>query len=532
LNLLGSVAVWWFHPKEEAAMQTFLLRHAKDIIGVLSGFDRVLFRGCLRSLEYLKGFDAFLAAHRVLYKDFKPFAQRLSDRVKRHAEEFAKRHGRPHLYLTSAAESKEAVAEDVARRDGIRQGLVCVLTSVEPCRTFTVRKNKETKHLDLVTEKRKCLFVYFYFMDREFGLMHVRLQSWLPMPIQVCLNGREYLARRLDRAGIGYEKRGNCFTRIEDLPRAQQMLNDLERRNWASFLTAFARRLNPWLAGDNPLDLRGYYWTIRESEYATDVMFASRQALAQRYPRLTQHAVAHFTCQDVLRFLGRRTNTRFSGEASSNIKERIEGVRVKHWVEENSIKMYDKEGSVLRVETTMNNPRRFKVRRAATRQGERCTAWLPLRKSVADLRRRVEICRAANERYFEALGVVGESSPTRHLTDPVSRRITRDGRPYRALRPIDPHEARVFTVLLDAKFLLQGFRNRDLRRRLKASAERDPLARKRASAQISRYLRLLRAHGLIRKVSKTSYYRVTAVGQQLMTTALALRDFSVLVLAA
>lgn len=513
-------------------MQSFLDRHQEQVVGVLSGFDRVLFRGTIRSLEYVKGFDAFLKAHRVLYKDFASFVERLSNRVKRHAEEFAKRHGRPLIYLESAATSKEGVACRIAKEDNIEQGLVCVLTCVEPCRSFTVRKNRDTKHLELVSATRKCLFVYFYFMDREFGLMHIRLQSWLPMPIQVCLNGREYLARRLDRAGIGYEKRDNCFTRIDDVPRAQQMLNDLEKRNWVAFLNALARRLNPWMSGDNPLDLRGYYWAIRASEYATDVMFSSQQALAKVYPRLVRHALAHFTCHDVMRFLGRRTNNRFSGEASTNLKQRIEGVRIKHWVEENSIKMYDKEGSVLRVETTMNNPRRFKVRRAATRKGERCTAWLPLRKSVADLRRRVDICRAANERYYEALGVVGESSPTRSLTDPVSRRITRDGRPYRALRPIDPEEARVFSVLLDAKFLIQGFRNRDLRQRLKPHFETNPVARKQACGQISRCLRLLRAHGLIRKVSKTSYYRVTLTGQQLMTTALALRNLDVSAIAA
>jgi len=513
-------------------MQSFLNRHRNQILGVLSGFDRVLFRGMLRSLDYLKGFDSFLKAHGVLYKNFSDFVKRLSDGVKQRAHEFAKRHHRPLIYLDSPSASKHEIAARIAREDGVEQGLVCVLTSVEPCRTFTVRKNSDTKRLEVVSARRKCLFVYFYFIDREFGLMHVRVQSWLPMPIQVCINGREYLARRLDRAGIGYEKHENCFTRIDDLPRAQQMLDDLEGRNWAAFLNAFARRFNPWLSGKNRLDVLGYYWTIRESEYATDVMFVSRQALAAIYPQLMRHALANFSCHDVMRFLGRRTNRCFSGEASANIKYRIEGVRLKHWVEENSIKMYDKQGSVLRIETTMNNPRRFKVRRAATRKGERCTAWLPMRKGIADIRRRVEICRAANERYFEALGVVGDSSPTRQLTDPVSRRVTRAGRPYRALRPIDPEEVKAFAVLLDATFLLQGFRNRDLRRRLKPGIERDPSARKKASGQISRYLRLLRAHGLIRKVSKTSYYRVTETGQRLMTTVAAMREVSTTQLAA
>jgi hypothetical protein len=507
-------------------MQTFLQRHQAEIVGVLSGFDRVRFGGTLRSLSYLNGFDAFLATKGVLYKDFATFVERVSDRIKEHAHAFAQRHGRPLVYLPSSSQSKEEVASEIAQRDGIQQGLVCVLSCVEPCCTYSICRDRETKHLKLVPARRKCLFLYFYFLDREFGLMHVRLQTWLPMSMQVCLNGREYLARRLARAGIGYRQEDNCFTWIEDLPRAQQMLNDLEKRNWAAFLDALAGRLNPWMRGPDALDLRGYYWTINESEYATDVMFSSPQALARVYPSLIRHAVECFSCRDVLRFLGRGGNGRFAGPASSNLKHRAEGVRVKHWVDENSIKMYDKKGSVLRVETTINNPRRFKVRRAGTRNGERATVWLPMRKSIADLRRRVEVSRAANERYFEALGVVGDSSPTRSLTDPVSRRIVKNGRPYRALRPIDPEEAKLFELLVDGKFLIQGFRNRDLRERLLPRIEPCPRERRRASARISRTLRLLRAHGLIRKVSTTSYYRVTSHGQHLMTTALRLRNLN------
>jgi hypothetical protein len=351
------------------------------------------------------------------------------------------------------------------------------------------------------------------------------------MSIQVCVNGREYLARRLDRAGIGYQKQGNCVTQIDDSPRAQRMMDDLTSRNWAHFLSALARRLNPWFTRGNLLNLRGYYWTMRESEYATDVMFEDAQRLEQIYPSLVSHAVAHFGCRVVMRFLGWRTNSRFNGEATSDVKHRIEGVRVRHWVEENSIKMYDKQGSVLRIETTINDPRRFKVRRVATRNGRQSCGWIPMRKSVADIARRVEICRAANERYLEALGVVGEPSPPRHLLDPVSKRIHRQGRCYRGLRPIDPEEAELFSLLQDGTFLLQGFRNKDLRRRLYPQAEDDPMQRKRAFARVTRLLRLLRAHRLIRKVSRTFYYRITIRGNAVMTTALKLRELAALALA-
>jgi len=513
-------------------MQAFLDRHRERIVGVLSGFDRVLFRGTLRSLEYQKGFEAFLATHRVLYKEFGTFAERLSDEVKAHAKAFAKHHGRPLIYLASPAISKEDFARRMMQRDGIQQGLICVLTCVEPCRAFQVSRNRETRHLEFGLATRKCLSIYFYFADREFGLMHVRLQTWLPMPIQVCINGREYLAKRMDRAGIGYEQCDNCFTRIDDLPRAQAMLKDLEQRNWCAFLSALAKRLNPLMAPGHRLNLLPYYWTIRESEYATDVIFKSPSALKAIYPALVNHAIQHFSCSDTMRFLGRGTNRRFSGEASTNVKSRPEGVRIKHWVEENSIKMYDKEGSVLRIETTINNPRRFKVRRPATRNGRSCLGWIPMRKSVADISRRAELGLAANGRYLEALGVVGEPSPTRFLLDPVSKPVVRKGRAYRPLRPIAPEEAKLFTLLLDGQFLLQGFRNKDVRERLLGDPGIDAKARQQAAGKVTRLFRLLRAHRLIRKVSKTFYYRVTQRGQHVMSTALRLREIHLYALAA
>jgi len=294
-----------------------------------------------------------------------------------------------------------------------------------------------------------------------------------------------------------------------------------------------ARRVNPLLSRRNPLklDLRGYSWTMHQSEYATDFMFKDRQSLQAIYPSLVKHAITEFSSTDVMRFLGRRTNSQFKGEVISDIKTRIEGTRIKHRVEENSLKMYDKQGTVLRIETTINNPRRFKVRRKVVRKGEEVTAWIPMRKGTAEIRRRVEVSRAANERYIEALAAVGAPAPTRQLLDRVSKRVTREGRKYRGLRPLDQTEAAVFKAVLSGDFLIQGFRNKDLREQLYPSAWRHPQSRTRAAAKTTRMLRLLRAHRLIRKVSGTSYYRTTILGRHIMETALRLREIDIQTLA-
>lgn len=230
--------------------------------------------------------------------------------------------------------------------------------------------------------------------------------------------------------------------------------------------------------------------------------------------------------------MGRRTNSSFNGEAKTSYRIRIEGLCVKHWVEENSIKIYNKQGSVLRIETTINNPRRFRVRREVTRQGRKVMRWVPMRKGIVDLRRRVELCRAANGRYLDALAVVGEPKPSHRIMDEVSRRIEVEGRRYRALHPVSPEESRIFRTIMQGEFQTQGIRNQDLRRALDPEAESDPEKRRRSSARTTRQLRLLCAHKLIYKVRHNNYYRITKRSHEVMATALRFRDCDIALLSA
>jgi hypothetical protein len=132
--------------------------------------------------------------------------------------------------------------------------------------TFTVRRDREKHQLRLLPRDATCLHYYFYFVDRDFGLMHIRLQSWLPLAIQVCVNGREWLARQMRREGIAFEQKDNCFTQIADLPRAQALMDRLVNLPWAQMLNRWAQAVNPWLATAARPRLRSYYWTMRQGE--------------------------------------------------------------------------------------------------------------------------------------------------------------------------------------------------------------------------------------------------------------------------
>jgi hypothetical protein len=495
----------------------------------------LLFRGTIPSLSYVRGLYKFLRQQGIWFKDYAGFVAGLSEEIKEHARTLAEQAKRPFCYLESSSTDKDAWARRIQERDSIREGLVCVLSCVESCSTYRVYKNRDSKRLELGRSRRKCLHLYFYYVDRVFGWMFVRLQTWLPFTMEVYVNGRSYLAQQMDQAGMAYQQADNGFLAIDDLPRAQALLDSLGERPWEPFLDRLAQALNPLLADARELDVGGYYWTLRQSEYASDVMFRDAAALQALYPHWIEHAIRQFSCQDILRFLGRRINgATFSGEIVSDLIRRREGVRLKHRVEENTLKMYDKQHCLLRIEMTINNPGRFKVFRRMTRKGQPAWRWMPMRRGIADIARRVEVCRAANARYLEALAIIGQKTqePLRKVFDPVSQPIVREGRPYRALRPLTRQETDVFRVVLRGEFQMQGFRNRDLRALL---LDKNPDASKqpnKASSRVTRLLRLLRAHSLIAKVPSTRYYRVTGKGIDVMSAALRLREIDRSLLAA
>jgi len=505
-------------------VEEFITRHSDEIVGVLEGWDRVLFRGTLTGVSYVKGMMRFLWHKRVLLKDFMEFGKRLTAELTECAQRTAASAGREYRYLSSAQESKDQLAEALAARDRVREGLVCVLACVEPCMSYEVRADRGARKLLLEYTHRKCRFFYFYFLHPQFGLMHVRLQSWFPFQAQVCINGRSYLERRLIKAGMGYRKRDNCFVAVSDVKKAQAMLDDLIALDWRAALNRIVGPLNPLIRRGGALrDLGGYYWTIRQSEYATDVMFKDEQTLAQAYPHLIRHAVEKLGCEDVLRFLGQKLNGNFRKEVTSARARRPEGVRVKHRVGANSIKMYDKQGSVLRVETTINDPGVYRVWRPPQTNPAAAPAWQAMRKAVADISRRAEVSRAANHRYLRAMSVVEDPTPAHRVLDPVSRSRRRGERSYRGLRPVSVDDAQLFTAVLAGEHVLNGFANGDIRARLFRGPPRDDAERNRRIAKVGRQLRLLREHGLIQKVNKRRLYRVTPNGQRIMALALTMR---------
>jgi hypothetical protein len=517
---------------QKGVPESFLNKFGNQITAILCGFDRIRFRATQRLLFQPNSMESYLATCGVLIKHFKRFAESLTERVKAAAYEAAARAKRPVRYLGSPETSKEDLARTLAREDGIQGGLIALFTAVEPCWSYSVRGDHKTKEIHLVLETRKCLHLYHYYQHPDFGLMHVRVQTWFPFTVDVCLNGREWLARQMDQAGLHYVQRDNCFTWVEKPDRVQALLERQLHTNWPKVLNGLLAQAHPLHEEIGRPFHQPYYWSAAQTEYATDVLFRDAPTLAQWYRAFLHHGISTFKSVDVLRFLGHfvpasgRVPKRFRGEVTTSLKERPEGVRLRHTVNGNSLKVYDKQGSVLRVETTLVHPEHFKVYRPAEGDPEKRLRWQRLRRGVADLWRRGEVSRAANQRYLEALASVTGKTPLRQEAVTVCRPTTVDGRHYRALNPWSPADGALLEAISRGEFAVQGLRNRDLRALLHPR-KGTPEEERRRAAKVTRSLALLRAHGLIRKVTGTHRYHVTERGRRLITGLLAARNADV-----
>ena len=513
-------------------MKKFVQHHQEQILGVLSGFDRMRFRGSLRLLQSEGGVATWLARVGVAVQSFLSFAEGLTKRLCQRCDRLPQEAGRKVKYLPGVVD-KEDLVQKIREEEGVAEnGLVAVLSTLEMGMSYTMFRRRSDGFPVLRRLPRKCKHYYFYWEDGRFGLTQVRLCSWFPFHVHVLLNGREWLARQMDAKGMEYLQRDNCFVRIDDFARAQKLADQQVRIDWRGQLERLLRRVHPlhaeFFTGAGALD---YYWTAEQTEWATDVVFCNAAALSGLYPTLVRRGMDTFGSPDVMRFLGHKlpahggVHGRYQGEVMSDLKRRAEGVRIKHRAGKNVLKMYNKEPMLLRVETTLNDGQGLKVYRRKQDDPEGKRQWLELRKTVADLPRRAELSQAANGRYLEALSSISAETRLSSVTDKLCRAVEVNGRRHRGLRPFDPEEVRLLQAVSRGEFLISGFRNRDVRVALYGPTE-EVVERRREAGRVSRKLAMLRAHGLIKKIPRTHRYLLTTSGVQATSAILAARQAS------
>ena len=490
-------------------------RHASQIAGVLGCYDRVLIFGTLPGICYAGGMTSFLYARQIRIFDYPKFAEPFRERIRENAERMAAAAGIKIEFIRTRSIRKEDRAQELLAKRGEHPGLICILSAMEPCSTYKPWHNKQNAKTYLVPNDGKCLHYYFYFVDEELGFCHVRVPTWLPCRLQICLNGHNWLAGQLRQAGIEYRMADNAFTHIGDWQRAQVISDSWEAKR-------IHERLNELAGLSCPIYrdfATGYHWSVNQCEYATDVVFGKQADLQVIYGNLTRTAIHTVKPDNIATFLGKKLSPQFEGEMGNRFNIRIEGTRIKHTMGPVSLKLYDKFGLMLRIETTVNDPAFFKhYREVEHRDGSRNIKWAPMQKSIYSLPALRELLAASNRRYLEFLSAIEDPRAGRDKLDKLSQPVEQEGRRYSGFNLFDSGDENLLCAIVRGEFNISGLQNKTLRRH----------APELNSGQMSRALKRLRTHGLIKKIGHTYKYYVTAFGKEVVTTALKLRELVII----
>ena len=499
-------------------MCKILEQYSDKIKGVFAFFDRVIINGYIRPLMNEHSRSGALYSLGILYKDYKSYFSGVTQSIITCIEDNALKLDRPVIYLPSAKDRKEDIAKKIMAESPVKNGLICVLKSLESCKTAKVYGSDNGK---LVVKScfTKCLHYYLYYLDQVYGFMFIKIQTWFPFNIQVYINGRDLMKSVFDKNGISYQCYDNSFTHISDVAKAQELADHFDPQKLCRHLDAFAGSINPFLDTVKKTFGQGYYWCMNQCEFATDVMFKERRFLEDIYPSLVGHAFYDLSCTDVFTFMGRKPDPLFQGEAVSDYKNRPVGCRVKFRLKSNSVKMYDK-CSVLRIETTVNDPREFKVYASVNHNdGTVSKEWKPMGKSISNLYRYAEVSKSCNQRFLDAMVNIVPVKSTLDEIGKVCSGKKVDGKKITGFNVWSPDVVRIMESICDGRYLINGFRNKDIGRSIFPDVK-DP---KKLSSKTSRMLKKLRLHGLIKKVPRSRRYHVTPKGRRIMGTLIELR---------
>ena len=490
-------------------------RYRERLVGVLSCYDRIVITGTLPGACYAAGMTSFLYAHGIRIFDYARFAEPLRERIRAAAVASASTAGVTIQHINKPHIRKEDVVAQVLAKRGDHPGLVHVLSAMEACQSYQPWHDKQSGKTFLKPDTGKCLHYYFYFIDEQLGLCYLRVPTWCPFRLQFYCNGHAWLARKLAATGIAATLADNAFVRVSNIARAQALADALKPDALHRRLDRYAKQFCP------VLDVFGqrYHWSLMQVEYSTDLIFRSETTLKPLYEQLARQAVLAVKSEHVASFLGKKITPALAQELGSQFATRIEGTCIKHRFGKTGVKMYDKFGRVLRLETTTNDVSFFKHhRRVEHRDGHASRELAGLKKSIYSLIDLREILLGCNRRYLEFLSALADTSNGQRdlmrLTEPK-----RDGeRNIKGLNFFAPSEQRLLHALQRPEFNIHGLRRADLR----------PFLSECNDSHLSRQLHRLRSLGVIKRVTRSYRYYLTRLGRAALAAACSVTQFQII----
>lgn len=498
-------------------------RYSNRINGTFTFFDRIMIKGYLTRFFTTGGAGSYASQCGIMLKDFSTYAKQVTEELKQKIKEYTESQGREMKYLYSSSTCKEDIALQCLKDNPVDEGLICTIYTLEECWSLEPKKNNETGLLELRRVKKKCLHYYFYMIDKVFGFMFVKLQSWFPFEVTIYINGREMMKPIFRKNNIDFTMYDNSFSTISDIQKAQK-LADKQADNAKRFSKKFdklADTLNPYLKTFRKINGEGYRWYLWQCEIATDIMFKSRKDLEDIYPSVVNHAFHDFSCTDVFSFMGRKLTKQFKGETVADYKKRPVGWRVKFKLNSNHIKFYDK-ANCLRIETTINRPKEFKVYKSVHhKNGETGKQWVPMGKALSNMYRYAEIGKECNKRMIQAMNdIVPTKSVITNIESACAKKNV-DGKTVTGMNVWDRDIYHVLQVISDGKFIIKGFQNSDIRDLIYPKK----LEESKKKSRTTRLLQKLRNHNLIKKIPHSFRYQLTAKGRQVCSGLIYMKEY-------
>ena len=484
------------------------------IQGVLHCYDRVIIQGTLTGFHYPDAMSLFLRARNIRIFDYPEFAKGLKEQIRINAERIAKENGIQIQFIKKAHLRKEDIIKKVLKKRGHHPGIVHIISVMEQCPAYKPWHDKITHHTSLKYTQGKCLHYYFYFIDPVLGLCYMRVPTWCPFRLQFYFNGHSWLSSKLQKREIVHQLLDNAFVQIDDFKKAQDLADNLRIKELHRLLNTYAKQFCP-VAERFSLS---YHFSIMQAEYATDILFKCQNDLQNLYDHLIRTAIHTVKPDNIATFLGRKLHGNYDGEMGNNFNIRIEGSRIKHTMGSVAIKMYDKFKLILRIETTVNDVSFFKhYRLVEQRNGTLRRKFAQMKKNIYSLFDLQKLLRDANLRYLQFISRINDNSVGVDNLNKIAKSVVENGRSYKGFNFFSQDDILVLQAIARGEFNISGFQNKHLKTLLRKT-----------TGQISRILRRLHVHGLIKKIGKTYKYYLTKLGRIVVTTGLKLKELYII----
>jgi hypothetical protein len=496
-------------------MSDFVKRHADKILGVLSCYDRVVIMGTIPEVCYAEGMTRYLKDRGIRIFDYPQWAEPYRDELRQNAERLAEKNGLEIEFVRKKTFRKEDRVRAILSRRGDHPGLVHIFSAMEPCTSYRPWHNKINHQTYLRPDSGKCLHYYFYFVHPNLGLCYLRVPTWAPFRLQFYFNGHNALASQLRQKHIDFELTDNAFTHIADFAQAQKLADTLGPKHIHRILDQLVRLYCPVIRHFP----QRYHWSFMQAEYATDIVFRSREDLDPIYEDLVRTTLHAVKPDQVATFLGRKLTGNYEGELGNEFHTRIEGTCIRHHMGPVALKMYNKHGRILRIETVTNDVSFFKHHRLVEhRDGSSEFKVATMRKTLYSLPDLAALLAASNRRYLDFLSGIDDPTNGIQDLDRVSRPVRDGDRTYKGFNLFHGDDQHLFEVICRGEFFVSGFRHRQLQ----------PHLHGKSPGQISHLLKRLRHHGLIRKIGRTYKYYLSPVGRRIVALGLKLKEMAII----